>query len=72
MKKDLRSLPPSFANKATIIRKAKDLKRMRFEELLGSLLMHEIELNEEFKERNKLIGLRVEFELPVDEGKELS
>ena len=39
---------------------------------MGSLLAFEIELNEEFKERKKIVGLRVESELPVDEGSELS
>ena len=34
--------------------------------------MFEIELNEESKERKKLVGLTVEFEPPVDEGNELS
>ena len=43
MKKALRSLPPRFAYKATTIREAKDLKRMRLEELVGPLLTFEIE-----------------------------
>ena len=34
--------------------------------------MFEIELNEESKERKKLMGLRVESEPPIDEGNELS
>ena len=53
------------------MREIKDLKRMRLEELMGSLLMFEIELNEESKERKKLMGLRDKSEPPVDEGNEL-
>ena len=69
--KDLRSLPPRFAYKAIAIKEAKDLKRMRLEELMGSLLTLEIELNEESKEIKKLVGLRVEFELLDVEGNNL-
>ena len=72
MKKALRSMPHRFAYKATVIKEAKDLKRMRLEELMGSLLTFEIELNEESKERKKLVGLRVESKPPIDEGNELS
>ena len=39
---------------------------------MGSLLTYKIELNEESKERKKLVGLRADSELPVDEGDELS
>ena len=67
VKKVLRSLPPRFAYKATSIRETKDLKRMRLEELMGSLLLFEIDLNEESKERKKLD----KSEPPVDEGNEL-
>ena len=38
MKKALRSLPHRFAYKETLVRKAKYLKRMRLEELMGSFL----------------------------------
>ena len=72
VKEALRSLPPTFGYKALAKREAKDLKRMRLEELMGSLLKFEIELNEEYKERKKLVRLRVESELPVDEGNKLS
>ena len=72
VKKALRSLPPRFTYKATTIREAKDLKKMRLEELMGSLLMFEMELNEESKERKKLVGLRAKSKLHVDEGNELS
>ena len=48
----------------------KDLKRMRLEELMGSQRTFEIKLNEESKERKKLMGLRAESELPNDEGSE--
>ena len=35
VKKALRFLPPRFAYRAIAIRETKDLKRMRFEELIG-------------------------------------
>ena len=72
MKKALRSLPHWFAYKATTIREVKDLKIMRLEELMESLLTFELKLNEESKERNKLVGLRAESKLPTDEGNEVS
>ena len=72
VKKALRSLSPRFANKATTIREVKELKRMRLEELKGSLLTFEIKMNEVSTERKKLVGLRAEFELLVDEENELS
>ena len=72
VKKALRSLPSRFAYKAIAIREAEDLKRMRLEELKGSLRSFEIELNDESKERKKLVGLRVESELPSDKGSEFS
>ena len=50
---------------------AKDLKMMRLEELMGSLLTFEIYMNEESKEKNKIVELRAESELPIDEGNEL-
>ena len=39
---------------------------------MGFLQTFEIELNEESKERKKLVGLRVESELPNDESSEYS
>ena len=72
VKKALRSLLPRFAYNATTIREAKDLKKMRLEESMGSLLTFKIELNKESQERKKLVGLRVESKLPVNEGNELS
>ena len=39
---------------------------MGLEELMGSLLMFEIELKEGSKEINKLVGLWAEIELPID------
>ena len=71
MKNALRSLPSRFSYKETVIREAKDLKMMRLEELMGSLQTFEIELSEEFKERKKLVELKVESELPNDDGYEL-
>ena len=72
VKKALSSLPLRFAYKATTIIDVKDLKRMRLEELIGSLRTFEIELNEESKERKKLVGLRAGSELYNDEGSEFS
>ena len=54
VKKALRSLPLRFSYKATTIRKAKDLKNMRLEELKGSLRTFEIKLKKEVKEMKKL------------------
>ena len=64
-------MPPRFAYKATSIREAKDLKMMRLEELMGSLLTFEIEINEDSKEKKKIVELRAESELPIDERNEL-
>ena len=72
VKKALRSLSPRFAYKETTIREVKELKRMRLEELKGSLLTFEIKMNQVSTKRKKLVGLRVEFELLVDEENELS
>ena len=73
VKKAIRSLPLRFAYKTTTINKnPKVLKRMRLEELMGSLRAFEIEPSEESKERKKLEGLRAESELPNDEGIEFS
>ena len=43
---------------------------MRLEEHIGFLRTFEIELSEDSKERKNLMGLRVESELPNDEGSE--
>ena len=72
VKKALSSLPSKFAYKATTIREAKDLKRIRLEELIGSLLTFKIELNKEPEERNKPMGQRAKSKPPVDDGNELS
>ena len=68
LKKDLSKcheiLPSRFSYKVIVINETKDLKSMRLEELMGSLRTFEIKLNEESKERKKLVGLRVESELP--------
>ena len=58
VKKALSSLPLRFAYKETTIIDVKDLKRMRLEELMGSLRTFEIELNEESKERKKTCGTK--------------
>ena len=68
VKKALRSLPPRFTYKATIIREAKYLKNMRLEGLMGSLRTFEITLSKEAKERKKIVGLRAESKFPNEEG----
>ena len=47
VRKILRSLPKQWRPKVTAIQEAKDLSTLRMEELLSSLRVHEIELNEE-------------------------
>ena len=41
---------------------------MGLEELMGSLCTFEIEISKKAKERKKVVGIRVESELPSDEG----
>ena len=47
VRKILRALPKSWASKKDAILEAKDLNRLPLEELLGSLLTHEMDLYEE-------------------------
>ena len=72
VKNALRSLLPRFAYKTTTIRETKYLKITRLEDPMGSLLTFEIKLNEKSKKINKLMELRAEFELLVNEGNELT
>ena len=47
VRKILRALPKSWASKKDTILEAKDLNNLPFEELLRSLLTHEVELYED-------------------------
>ena len=55
VRKILRCLPRSWGPKVTAIEEAKDLPKMGLDELLGSLMTHEITMksNEEFDESKK-------------------
>ena len=43
--KILRSLPKKWETKVTVIQEAKDLTKLSLEELIGSLMIYEINLN---------------------------
>ncbi|XP_043700002.1 uncharacterized protein LOC122650671 [Telopea speciosissima] len=49
VRKILRSLPPKWRPKVTAIKESKNLNIVRMDELIGSLLTHEVELNEDDK-----------------------
>ena len=60
-RKILSSLPHSWETKVTAIQEAKDLTSLRLEELLGSLMTHELTLNqldEEEMKKKKSIALK--------------
>ena len=46
VKKILRSLPKSWMPKVTAIQEAKDLEKMTVEELMGSLMTHEVQVSQ--------------------------
>ena len=52
-KKILRSLPRSWEAKITAIQEMKDLTCLKLEELLGSLMTHELTLNQQEEEEVK-------------------
>ena len=61
-RKILQSLPQTWEAKVTAIQEAKDLSTIKLEELLGSLLTHELILNQHLEEeskRKKTIGLKI-------------
>ena len=61
VRKTLRSLPKRFAYKVTAIEEAKDVRRMKLEELMGSLRTFEMNLEEEKgDQKSKGIALQVE------------
>ena len=49
----LRALPKSWASKKDAILEAKDLNNLPLEELMGLLLTHEMELNEDEEQAPK-------------------
>ena len=64
-RKVLRSLPYSWEAKVTAIQEAKDLTCLKLEELLGSLMTHELALNQQEEEevkKKKTIALAVEIQ----------
>ena len=58
VKKILRSLPKSWMPKVTAIQEAKDLEKMTVEELMGSLMTHEVLVNQKEKVPSELKGKR--------------
>ena len=61
VRKILRSLPRQWRPKVTAIQEARDLSTLALENLLGSLKVHELELNEEGTEkRAKSIALKAQ------------
>ena len=79
VKKILRCLPRSWGPKVTAIEEAKDLTKMGLDELLGSLMKHEItmksneEINESKKKREivfKISSLHTHEDIPNDEERD--
>ena len=63
-RKILRSLPRSWEAKVTAIQEAKDLICLKLEKLLGSLMTHELTLNQQEEEevkKKKSIALAAEI-----------
>ncbi|MDD0213341.1 hypothetical protein PSY81_23325, partial [Shigella flexneri] len=65
VRKTLRSLPKRFAYKVTAIEEAKDVRKMKLEELIGSLRTFEMNLDEE-KGDKKSTGIA--FQVGNQEG----
>ena len=60
VRKVLRSLPPTWHTKATVIEESKDLSTLSLEELIGSLMTYEINMqkNEDESKKKKSITLK--------------
>ena len=60
VRKVLRSLPPTWHTKATVIEESKDLSTLSLEELIGSLMTYEINMkkNEDESKKKKSIALK--------------
>ena len=72
VRKILRSLPKSWSPIKTAIQEAKDLSSLPLEDLVGSLLTHEMSMREEEEdnaEKKKSIALKV-LAYPIDEESE--
>ncbi|XP_038697186.1 uncharacterized protein LOC119994770 [Tripterygium wilfordii] len=74
VQKVLRSLPKTWKDKVTAIQEAKDLQTLKLEELIGSLMTHEIELKKYEEEdetpRRKGIALAANSDSSSDEDEE--
>ncbi|XP_038697231.1 uncharacterized protein LOC119994965 [Tripterygium wilfordii] len=74
VQKVLRSLPKTWKDKVTAIQEAKDLQTLKLEELIGSLMTHEIELTKYEEEdetpRRKGIALAANSDSSSDEDEE--
>ena len=71
VKKILRSLPRSWEAKVTAIQEAKDLNTLPLEELLGSLMTHELMMQQKSKEerkRKRTIALKATSENEEEES----
>uniref|UniRef100_A0A2C9UVA8 CCHC-type domain-containing protein n=1 Tax=Manihot esculenta TaxID=3983 RepID=A0A2C9UVA8_MANES len=67
VKKILRSLPKSWKAKTTIIFDTKDFTRYTYDELIGSLIAHEMILKKEITEKEKLTdGKKKSIALKID------
>ena len=60
VRKVLRSLPPSWHTKATIIEESKNLSTLSLEKFIGSLMTYEINVkkNEDDSKKKKIIALK--------------
>ena len=71
MRKVLRSLPPTWHTKATVIEESKDLSTLSLEALIGSLMTYEINMqkNEDESKKKKTIALKA-FKIPQSSSDE--
>ena len=75
--KVLRSLPKTWEAKVTVIREAKDLTKLPFKEIIGSLITHEITMDEWERELNpkKILAFKTVHNVVVvvddDDDKEI-
>ena len=67
VRKILRSLPKSWEAKVTAIQEAKDLTKLPLEELLGSLMTHEIQMLENEDESKKKMRIALKSSISEDD-----
>lgn len=73
VRKTLRSIPRRFAYKVIAIEEAKDVWSIKLDELMGSLHIFEMNLNENKKEKEKNIAFQDEVEeVESDDEKDLT